>query len=422
VDRKLRVAFVTQWFPPEPVLLPQWIAESLQRRDVEIEVITGIPNYPSGRVMPGYRANRRYRENIDGIWVNRVPLFPSHSSSAVLRMTNYGSFAASATLNARATIKTCDVALVYGSPVTAAIPVTGLGLPYVVMAMDLWPDSIYATGYLASGSSRKFVEGTVGKVFNHLYSRASAVTVPSPTMKSTLTARGMNPASVHTVYNWVDEGVFKPGPSSGNLRSECDLTAEDFVILYAGTIGPAQGLRTVIEAVQSLPKERRVHLVIMGEGIEKADLAKSVIGGMDCPIHILDARPATDVVEFIRDADLNLVSLLDDPLFRMTVPSKMAAVMASGGPVLTVVSGDATDITLEAQAGFVATPGSVTGVARAIELALATPRHEREQMGASGRRFYESVMSETINADKLANLLCDLRRPRERNFPSKGLV
>ena len=130
-----RVAYVTQWFPPEQVQVPTWIAQALRRQGVQVDVLTGIPNYPAGRAFDGYPAWKRSVEEIDGFRVERTPLVPSHSRSALGRLTNYGSWALSSALLGQRVLSRADVALVYSSPATAALaPLVAKGLwgtPYV---------------------------------------------------------------------------------------------------------------------------------------------------------------------------------------------------------------------------------------------------------------------------------------------------
>ncbi|MDM4718318.1 glycosyltransferase [Micromonospora sp. WMMA1363] len=179
-----RVALVSQWFPPEPTGIPLGIARCLRGYGFDVDVLTGVPNYPTGIVHPGYRAHRRYVESQDGLRVLRSPLYPSHDRSALRRAANYLTWAASSTALGRPLLRAADVALVYGSPVTAATAAMAArirwGTPYVLMAMDLWPDSVFATGFLTGRPGRRLAQGTLGRFTDQAYRWADHVTVPSP--------------------------------------------------------------------------------------------------------------------------------------------------------------------------------------------------------------------------------------------------
>ena len=107
--RRTRVLLLTQWFDPEPTLKGMVFARELVREGYEVEVVTGFPNYPGGKVYPGYRIRLLQREVIDGVHITRVPLYPNHDQSAIKRVLNYASFAASATIYGVFMAKRADV-------------------------------------------------------------------------------------------------------------------------------------------------------------------------------------------------------------------------------------------------------------------------------------------------------------------------
>jgi len=112
----IRVLLLTQWFDPEPTFKGLAFARELLRQGIEVSVLTGFPNYPSGRLYPGYRLRLRQREVVDGIEVIRVPLYPSHNQSAIGRVINYASFAASALAFGLGMARKADVVYAYHPP------------------------------------------------------------------------------------------------------------------------------------------------------------------------------------------------------------------------------------------------------------------------------------------------------------------
>ena len=183
---KLRVTLVTQWYPPEPAQQPEWIADALAADHCDVNVLTGVPNYPNGVVAPGYRAWQRSREVLNGRVVTRTPLYPSHDSSSLRRILNYASWALTAALWGGRAFASSEVSLVYSSPATAALPAMWQrrrrGVPYVMIVQDLWPDSIFSSGFLRRPSVRRVVEPIVNAFVNRTYRNASGVVVISPGM------------------------------------------------------------------------------------------------------------------------------------------------------------------------------------------------------------------------------------------------
>jgi glycosyltransferase involved in cell wall biosynthesis len=400
----LEVAYVTQWFAPEPVEIPVWIAESLRRRGLDIRVLTGIPNFPDGKVQAGFSPWRGVCEISEGFPVVRAPLYPSHGRSAVRRFVNYASYAASSAIAGRGLLRRADVALVYSSPATAATAAMVSRTPYVLMIQDLWPDSIFATGFLATGMLRRVAETSVGWFTDSAYRRAAHVVVISPGMRDLLVERGVPAEKVSVVYNWVDEEVMKPAAPDADLRMRLGLT-DEFLLMYGGNHGAAQALDVIVRAMAELRDLPDVQLVLVGDGIQKAALRSLVDELGLTTVHFLDPVAAERMPALMAAADLQLVSLADEALFRITLPSKVQSILACSNPVLACAPGDTAGVVEVAGAGFTTPPGDPVALARTIRQAHGTPRESLREMGRAGRAYYESNLSEAINAGALVELL-----------------
>lgn len=406
-----RVAFLTQWYAPEPVSLPGWIASGLRRRGLSVHVVTGIPNYPTGTVQPGWSAWRRSTEVRDGVPVTRSPLVPSHNASAAGRATNYASFALTSSMVGRRVLRSCDVALVYGSPVTAVTAAWATGTPYVVLVQDLWPDSVFATGFLTDGRARKLAENVLGKFSLEAYARAAHVCVITPGMRDLLISRGIPAERISVVYNWVDEAVMRPVPRDAAIRRTLGIDERAFLITYAGTLGPAQDLDNALEAMARL-SGTDVHLLLLGAGISTPSLQRRIQEmRLEDRVHLRPPVDAAGIPAIVAASDLNLVSLADDPLFHITLPSKVQTTLACGGPVLVCAPGDAGRLVTEAEAGIAVRPGDPGALADAMLAASKLPRDTLVEMGRSACAYYEAHLSETINATALATLLAAAARP-----------
>jgi len=412
---RLRVAYVTQWFPPEPVHAPVWIAEALRRQGLNVSVLTGVPNFPTGKVQDGYSAWRSSREIRDGFSVHRAPLYPSHGQSAVGRVANYASYAVSSTVTGGSLLRTADVVLVYASPATAAtaamLSSIRSGTPYVLLVQDLWPDSVFASGFLTRGRARRMAETSLTWFTGQAYRRAAHVGVSSPGMRDRLIDRGVAADKVSIVYNWVDEEVMRPSEPDPRLRTRLGL-ANDFVLMYAGNHGAAQALDIAIRAMDGLRDLPDVHLVLVGDGIDKPSL-RSLAEQLNLrSVHFLDPVATDRMPALMATADMQLISLANQDLFRITLPSKVQCILACGHAVLVSAPGDAARVVLEAGAGLTAPPGDPTALAHVIRQAHSIPREQLRAMGRSGQAFYDVVLSEAINARALADRLREASRTR----------
>ncbi|MEH0822319.1 MULTISPECIES: glycosyltransferase family 4 protein [unclassified Micromonospora] len=416
--RAHRIALVTQWFPPEPTGIPLGIARSLERRDFAVDVLTGVPNYPTGIVPAGYRADRRSIEDLDGLRVLRTPLYPSHDRSTVRRTANYLSWAASSTLAGGEVLRSADVSLVYGSPITAATAAMAARMrwhtPYVLMVMDLWPDSVFATGFLTGGAGRRLAAGALGALTDRVYRWADHITVPSPGLRGTLIERGIPAEKVSVVYNWADEKVMQPAEPDRAFRVRLGIDPDAFVVMYAGNLGAAQRLDVAVEAMEQLRDLPDVHLVLVGGGVERDSLRERAMASGLATVHFADQIAPERIAAAMADAQLQLVSLADEPLFHITLPGKVQAILASGRPALVCAPGDAARIVTGANAGFAAPPGDPAALAAVIRRARSTPRDRLRDMGHAARRHYLAHMSEEINAQVLADLLTGAVERRAR--------
>lgn len=403
--RRTRVAYITQWFPPEPVEIALWIPQALRRQGLSVGVLTGIPNFPSGRVHDGYRAWRGGRDGVDGFPVVRAALYPSHDRSSVGRIANYLSFAASSSVGGHRLLHSADVALVYGSPITAAAAALANRVPYVLLVQDVWPDSVFATGFLSEGMTRMAAETLLNPFILTTYRRAAHIAVISPGMRDLLIDRGVPPEKVSVVYNWVDETVLRPMPPDVTLRAELGIAPDDFVLLYAGNHGAAQSLDIAIRAMAELRDLQRLHLLLIGDGVDKERLRRLATELSVENVHFRPPVPASLIPSQIAAADLMLVSLADEPLFHITLPSKVQGILACGAPVLACAPGDAARLVREARAGLIAQPGDPASLAAVIRHACSMPTDNLRAMGRAGLDFYRSRLSERTGASALAQLV-----------------
>ncbi|MFJ6197802.1 glycosyltransferase family 4 protein [Micromonospora sp. NPDC092111] len=403
-----RVAFVTQWYAPEPTSTPVWVARSLARRGLRPEVLTGVPNYPTGRVHPGYSAWRRRTERHEGLRVHRTPLFPSHDHSALRRIANYASWAASSAAFGAPLLRSADVALVYATPATAAAAGMAArlrwGVPYVLMVMDVWPDSVFATGFLTDGLARRVAEPPLAWFTRQTYRWADHVTATSAGMRDALVSRGVPAERVSVVHNWTDEKVMRPSEPDPTLRARLGLT-DEFVLMYGGNHGAAQNLGVAIRAMHELRDLPDAHLVLVGDGIDKPALRALATELGLRTVHFLDPVALERMPAVMAAADLHLVSLADQELFRFTLPSKVQSIMACGQPVLTCAPGDSARVVRAAGAGFGVPPDDPVALAGAIRQAAALPRARLREMGEAGRTYYLAELGEEVNAGRLAELV-----------------
>ena len=399
----MRVLLISQWFPPEPTRLILELAESLQELGHVVEVLTGFPNYPAGRIYDGYRQSPWQRETISGLSVTRVVLYPDHSRSAIKRVLNYLSFAFSASLLAPFLMRRPDVVFVYGSPYTTAIPARVLqllwGAPFIFNVQDLWPDSLGATGMLGQRALR-----LIQYFADWVYRKATAIVTISHGFAERIKTRNVRGSKVHVISNWADVEMFRPTGVDQSYRQEMGLD-ERLVVMYAGSIGPPQGLHAVVDAAALLRDDPRVRFVLVGDGIDLPRLQAQVSTlGLD-NVRFLGRFAEESMPRVYSLADVLLVHLSPDPNLSMTIPHKLFVCMATGKPVLGAVGPDASMVIEEAECGVVCRPGDAESIAGAVRKLLDLPPRALAEMGANGRRAVSEVFSRRHLVEKISDVL-----------------
>jgi glycosyltransferase involved in cell wall biosynthesis len=396
-----RILLLTQWFDPEPTAKGLPFAKELVRRGYDVEVVTGFPNYPDGKLYPGYRMSWLKRETIDGVRITRLPLYPSHDASALRRLTTYATFSAAATWYCLLGAKRPDVVYVYQLPstgVVAALIKAFRGSALVFDVQDVWPDALRATGMVNS----ERLLAAVGRVARWIYRRADAVVVLSPGFRRLLIDRGVPDAKIELIYNWCDEAALG---ASGASAPEPAAAKGEFRLVFAGNMGKAQSLGTVLDAADRLRTEgARVHFVFVGGGVEVENLKAIAKSRAMANVTFLPRMPMNRVGEVLQSADAVLVHLRDDPIFASTIPSKIQAYMALGKPILVAVHGDAAELVRQAQCGVEATPEDAASIAAAARQLASCSQDELASMGQRAKDFYRDHLSMAVGADRFGRL------------------
>ncbi len=377
-------------------------ARELVRQGFEVEVLTGFPNYPSGNIYPGYAVKWMQKEFIDGVKITRVPLYASHDSSAIKRIANYGSFALSSLLYGLFVAKKPDVIYAYHPPLTTGITAALLRVfrrvPVVYDIQDMWPDTLRATGML----NNERALGIVSKVCDWVYARLDHLVVLSPGFKRILIERGVPSSKITVIYNWADEQAL------ANKKDAADsglMNPSKFNVLFAGNMGKAQALDSVLQAALIVSKtDSTIQFVFVGGGIEvdNLKLQASALGLSN--VSFIPPVSMLEVGDFLEKADVLLVHLKSDPLFEITIPSKTQAYMSVGKPLLMAVNGDAANLVRESGSGVVVPSQDERALAQAIQALAKLPKNELTQMGERAANYYRQHLSVEVGVSRFAEI------------------
>ena len=240
-----------------------------------------------------------------------------------------------------------------------------------------------------------------------IYRRAAAIRVISPGFRDNLLDKGVPPEKIRVIPNWADTDLFHPEVPCPELARSLGLT-DRFNIMYAGNVGPAQGLETLIDAAMHLRDQPRVQLLIAGDGTDSARLMNLVHERGLENVKFLGRFQEKDMANLYALSDALLVHLRDDPLFRITIPHKILAYMSCGKPVVGAVDGDAAQLIREAEAGLTCPPEKPLALAGVIKQLFSATSSQRETMGANGRRTVLASFSRDYLVGQVARMLQDV--------------
>lgn len=387
----MKILLLTQWFDPEPTFKGLAFAKELKRQGHDVEVLTGFPNYPGGKIYDGYKLKLYQREEVDGISILRVALYPNHDSSALKRIFNYISFAFMAMLFGIFATKKADVIYAYHPPLTVGIAAIFIKLfrriPIVYDIQDMWPDTLKATGML---NNEKLLE-IIGSVCKFVYKFVDHIVVLCPGFKKILIQRGVPKEKVTVIYNWCDEAsLTQSDPAKLEYQQ---LMQDKFNVVFAGNMGKAQALDSILDVAKRITNYSDIQFILVGAGTEKEHLEKRVATEIISNVVFIPRMPMNEVGGILKLSDLLLVHLKKDPLFEITVPSKTQAYMAMGKPVLMAVSGDAAHLIEKSQSGAIAVSENVESIEQAILHIYHLNDFEKAQMGKNARQFYLEELS-----------------------------
>lgn len=372
----MKILLVSQYYYPERFKVTE-LAEELFRRGIEIDVLTGLPNYPDGVIPNEYRYGRNRNQIINGVRVIRVPLVTRRKGN-FFRSLNYISFAINASIRAMFLHKEYDAILVYQlSPILMAIPAIVVKriqkIPFIMYTFDLWPDSISAIGIKQVSMFYKFVR----LMSRWIYRQADAQWVSSALFSSYLDRfTGKNIDIIHLPQYAEDQFIIQ--------QKEDD---EDFVCLFAGNMGKAQSIDTILLAAKRLECFPNIHFELVGSGSDYDRLIGLAKELELSNVHFAGDFPLSEMPKFYTKADIFLVTLFSNPIVSLTLPGKVQTYLSAGKPIVGAASGETEAVIRESHCGICVASGDHDGMADAI-LYYYRNRDQVRVDGENGRDYY----------------------------------
>lgn len=402
----MKILIITQYFWPENFRIND-LACSLKDKGHEITVLTGKPNYPSGKFFKGYGFFRKFRDEYEGIEIVRAPISPRFSGKFIYLIFNYFSFVVSGFISSLYLFgRKFDVIFVYEpSPITVTLPALWFKkikkVPVVLWVQDLWPESISATGAIKSKRIIKAVEFLV----RYIYKRCDLLLAQSMAFIPSIEKYAEGNTEVVYFPNYAED-IYRDKPPIDNELEE--KLPKGFRVTFTGNVGAAQDFSTILDAAEELKHNNNIKWIIVGEGRQFTWVKHEVVKrGLDKCVYLMGQFPLADMPYFYSKSDLMLVTLKKSEIFSYTIPGKVQSYMAAGKPIVGCLDGEGKRVIEEAEAGLMAESGDSKKLAENISYLSKLPSQELAQYGKNSFEYNECNFNKSNLVDVLDKILTE---------------
>lgn len=383
----MRFLIVSQYFFPEEFRIND-LASELVLLGHQVTVLTGKPNYPKGEYYKGYSFKGVLKENYCGAEVIRVPLIKRGDGRAKNLVLNYFSFVHYAKKYIRHNRMAFDAIICYEiSPITQAYPALYCKKKYggkvLLWVQDLWPESVTAAG----GVTNKLALSILGRMVKNIYAGCDKLLIQSEAFRESILSKGDFASKIVYVPNWAED-IFLDKKMK-DRDSVASMMPEGFRVMFAGNVGAAQDIDSIILAAHETRRIPEIKWVIVGDGrMRESAEKKAQEMNLTETVIFLGRHPVEQMPTFFSFADAMIVSLKDDYIFSLTIPSKVQPYMASGKPIAAMLNGEGGRIIEESGCGMSALSGDYRRLAENVMMFYRMNKEERELMGQKGQDYY----------------------------------
>lgn len=403
----MKLLILTQYFPPE-VGAPQnrlyELAVRLKQSGADITVLTAMPNYPQMAIHPDYKGRFRGYEEIGGLKVYRSWIFVSKGKSRLFRLLNYLSFACTSFWSGWLRLGKFDYIFCESPPLFLGISGYLLcklkGAKLIFNVSDLWPESAEKLGIVTNHTFLTLAY----KLEKFLYRKSALITGQTQGIVKDISSR-LPDVKTYWLPNGADLDFFKPDEVETNWRKNNNYAESDFILLYAGILGYAQGLEVIVHAAEILKDKRDIKFVILGSGPEKEKIANLIAEKKLSNVRILDTVSKKIMPKVIKGSDAAIIPLKKIKLFEAAIPSKIFETLAMKKPILLGVEGEAKELFIDdGKCGLFFEPEHAISLSEQI-LKLFNDKYLATFLGERGRKYVEQKFGRNKIAEEFWNFL-----------------
>ena len=396
-----RVLIFTNHFYPEYFKIND-VVDWFCSENITTSVVTSNPNYPKGKIFKGFSIFGSKKTNKTAT-VYRLPVIPRGGGNKFILSLNYLSYFFSLFLFTLWLIiihKKYDTLLIHHtSPPLLFLPALIYkkikGAKVILWDLDMWPHTLSSVGIIKSKGLINFLEG----LFKWFYKQFDHILLGSESFKEFAQKR-VNLKKTLYFPNWADL-VFE---SQKPIKRIFDSTKK-LIISYTGNIGQAQDLQCLVKAVK-LSKNNNFEIRLIGDGRAKESLKILASSeGLNDQIKFYDSVDSQNLLGFYKESDFLYLSLNNSPLFSKTVPAKFQTYLASGVPIIGLISGETNFLIKENNLGFVSNAGDSIALAKVFDSLSNIDDPQYQKIKSNCKELYQSRFLSTLRKQELIKLL-----------------
>ncbi len=405
--KKKRLLVVSQHFWPENFRIND-IVEGFVAEDIEVDVLCGLPNYPSGEWASGYRYFGPRRQTYKGAQLFRSGEIRRKGNTSVRIFLNYVSFPFFALFNLpRLAGRKYDAVFCYEtSPVMMMFPAIVYAklhrIPLITYVLDLWPDNLYSVLPLKNKALRRIAQG----VSNWHYRRSNKLIAMSDALALRLQEVTAGKNIAITVIPQYCEDFYAIPQQDDTVKKHFDGF---FSILFAGNISPAQDLENLVDAMEialTAEPDANIRCVIVGDGMSRTALEEYIKQkNLQRAFAFCGSHPPEDMPKWTTAADVLFAALSKSANLGLTIPAKITSYFAAGKPMLVAADGEAARAAEESGAALVSPASNAEKLADNILRLYHMSTQQRQQMGSNGFTTYQAHYSRDKLLTQLQNFI-----------------
>lgn len=406
----MRILILTQYFPPEtgaPQNRLHSLVINLAEHGAEINVLTAMPNYPKAEVYNAYKGKLYVKESEGSLTIFRSYIYVKKSPSAIVRLLNYFSFVISSSLIGWIKTGKQDLIICESPPLFLGFTALFLkrikGAKLILNVSDLWPESVEKLGIVRNKTLLKLAY----KLEKRIYRKSALVSGQTQGIINNIKAR-LPEVNTFWLPNGIDFRQFDINADGRVFRKHIGLSESDFVLVYAGVLGHAQGLETVLQAAEIVSGTKEIKIFIIGDGPEKEELTNLAQRMQLRNLIFLPNKPRNEIPGIIAACDAYIVPLKKLDLFLGAIPSKIFEPLAMGKPIILGVDGEARDMFIDkGRCGLFYEPEDSDSLVKCIEI-LFKNRILAKNLGENGKKYVRDNFNRAKIADEFYEKLLKL--------------